>query len=103
MRNYNEITGNIVTLEYILLSRVNDRKKDADLLSEFSLKLNSKINLIPYNPNPDINLKPSSRERINTVQRMLKENGSTVTLRRSRGKDIAGACGQLSALTDKHC
>ncbi len=84
-----------VTFEYVLLEGINDSDEDARRLVKLVEGLPCKINLLAYNENPFIQLKRPPEERILAFQNILLQKHLTVTYRRSRGRDIAGACGQL--------
>lgn len=84
-----------VTFEYVLLEGVNDSDEDARRLVKLVDGLPCKINLLAYNENPFINLKRPKEERVLAFQNILLKKHLTVTYRRSRGRDVAGACGQL--------
>ena len=86
-----------VTFEYVLLDGVNDSQDDAYRLVNLVRGLPCKINLLAYNENPFIAYKRPEESRILAFQRILLESDLTATYRRSRGRDIAGACGQLHA------
>ncbi len=84
-----------VTLEYVLLSGVTDSLEDGRRLARFARAFPSKINLIPFNPHEGSGFEPPSEERISQLCQILSKAGLTVSVRRSRGQDVAGACGQL--------
>jgi 23S rRNA (adenine2503-C2)-methyltransferase len=86
-----------ITFEYILLDGVNDSPEQARQLVRLLAPLKAKINLIAANPSPDTPFAPTPRERIEAFQNYLKDKGLTATLRKSKGADIAAACGQLRA------
>ncbi len=97
LRGHARKTGKKVTIEYIVLPGVNDAEHDAKAIASRLRGLPSRINLIGFNPFPGA---PYSKP---TVKRLLKFREwlerayeGTVTIRRSRGEDIQGACGQLS-------
>jgi 23S rRNA (adenine2503-C2)-methyltransferase len=94
---YAETTGRRVTLEYILLAGVNDRKGDAERLADLANSLPCKINLIPYNPVPHLPWQRPTDEAIQRFADWLFPRCPAVTLRWSQGGDIAAACGQLGA------
>lgn len=94
-RYYFDKTGREVTLEYILLSGVNDRPEHAHELAAVSKKLRSNINLIRYNEVAGLPFVRPDNEDVYRFQAILKEAGRVVHLRASRGRDIAAACGQL--------
>ncbi|MBL0210879.1 MAG: 23S rRNA (adenine(2503)-C(2))-methyltransferase RlmN [Holophagaceae bacterium] len=84
-----------ITLEYVLLSGVTDSLEDGRRLARFAQGFPSKINLIPFNPHEGSGFEPPSEERIGQLCQILSKAGLTVSVRRSRGQDVAGACGQL--------
>jgi len=94
---YAETTGRRVTLEYILLAGVNDRKGDAERLADIANSIPCKINLIPYNPVPQLPWQRPTDEAIQRFADWLFPRCPAVTLRWSQGGDIAAACGQLGA------
>ena len=94
-RYYFEKTGREVTLEYILLSGVNDQPEHARELAEVSRKLRSNINLIRYNEVDGLPFGRPLNEAVYVFQQILRDAGRVVHLRASRGRDIAAACGQL--------
>lgn len=94
-RYYFDKTGREVTLEYILLSGVNDRPEHANELAEVSRRLRSNINLIRYNEVEDLPFRRPLNDDVYVFQQVLRDAGRVVHLRASRGRDIAAACGQL--------
>jgi len=84
-----------VTFEYVLIRDVNDSEKDALSLSKLVQGIRCKINLIPYNPVEGLPYDRPSEERILAFRDYLYPRAPAVTLRRSKGEDILGACGQL--------
>ncbi len=85
-----------ITFEDVMLEDVNDGEAHARELIAFSKKVSSKFNLIPFNPFPRSEFKRSSPERIRRFAEVLQRGGLTVTTRKTRGDDIAAACGQLA-------
>jgi len=85
-----------ITFEYVLLSGVNDSPEDARQLAALVRDLRVKVNLIPLNPAPGIPYERPSDERIDAFGRELAERRVTVMVRKSRGRDIRAACGQLA-------
>lgn len=85
-----------ITIEYIMLKKINDSEKNAHKLVKCLKDLPCKINLIPFNTFPDTSYKASSNKQINQFAKILKKKGFITTIRKSRGKDIKAACGQLS-------
>jgi 23S rRNA (adenine2503-C2)-methyltransferase len=94
---YAETTGRRITLEYILLADVNDHKHDAERLAEIANSMPCKINLIPYNPVPQLPWRRPSDEAIQRFADHLFPRCPAVTLRWSQGGEIWAACGQLGA------
>ncbi|MBL7923266.1 MAG: 23S rRNA (adenine(2503)-C(2))-methyltransferase RlmN [Bacteroidia bacterium] len=91
-----EKTGTRVTLEYIVFNNFNDSLDDARELAAFARRVVSKINLIEYNPIDGGEFQKTTETKINAFMNELWKNGLVVNLRRSRGKDIDAACGQLA-------
>ena len=85
-----------ITFEYVLLAGVNDSREDARNLAALLQGLHVKVNLIPLNPAAGIPFERPSDERIDAFGRTLAERGITVMVRKSRGRDIRAACGQLA-------
>ena len=91
-----EKTKNRITYEYIVWDGINDDRKDVDALVEFCKFAPSKVNIIEYNPIDDGVFQQANSKAIDLYVKVLEENNITVTVRRSRGKDIDAACGQLA-------
>ena len=89
-------TQNKITFEYILFYNFNDTLEDAENLLKFARQIPSKINIIEYNPISEANFKNTEEDRLEKFANYLKKNKVTVNVRRSRGKDIDAACGQLA-------
>ena len=85
-----------ITFEYVMLDGVNDADTHARELVALAASVRSKFNLIPFNPFPNSGFKRSSPERIRRFAEVLQRAGLTVTVRKTRGDDIAAACGQLA-------
>mgnify|MGYP003339080160 CR=1 FL=1 len=88
--------GRRPTLEYVMLNGFNDSLEDARRLLTWSRGLKTKVNLIEYNPVADTGFTPSSNNRMHAFAAFLNEHGLVCTIRKSRGKDIDAACGQLA-------
>ncbi|MEO8482082.1 MAG: 23S rRNA (adenine(2503)-C(2))-methyltransferase RlmN [Acidobacteriota bacterium] len=86
---------NRITFEYVMLADVNDTADDARRLVRLLNGLRAKVNLLPLNEAPGIPFTRPSDERVNAFAAILAERGLTVSVRRSRGRDIRAACGQL--------
>ncbi|MFQ3327201.1 MAG: 23S rRNA (adenine2503-C2)-methyltransferase [Porticoccaceae bacterium] len=84
------------TVEYTLMDQVNDRTEHARELAVLLKDLPCKINLIPFNPFPGTEYKRVSNTALNRFRDILAAEGYTVTVRTTRGDDIAAACGQLA-------
>jgi 23S rRNA (adenine2503-C2)-methyltransferase len=94
-RYYFERTGREVTMEYILLAGVNDRPEHARQMVSLCRTLRANVNLIRYNEVESLPFKrPASRDVVN-FQEILREGGINAHVRKSRGRDIDAACGQL--------
>jgi 23S rRNA (adenine2503-C2)-methyltransferase len=85
-----------VTFEYVMLDGVNDADSHARELAGFAQHVRCKFNLIPFNPFPRSDFRRSDAERIARFADILRRAGLTVTTRKTRGDDIAAACGQLA-------
>jgi 23S rRNA (adenine2503-C2)-methyltransferase len=85
-----------VSFEYILFDGLNDTPRHARELARLLQNIRCRINLIPFHPIPGSPLEPSPPDRVQAFQERLKASGFITTLRKSRGLDIAAACGLLS-------
>jgi 23S rRNA (adenine2503-C2)-methyltransferase len=86
-----------VTFEYVMLGGVNDANAHADALAALARRCGAFVNLIPLHPGGAMGFSPSPSERIAAFAARLRAKGVEVAVRRSRGLDIAAACGQLRA------
>jgi len=84
-----------ITFEYVLLAGVNDSPQDARRLAKLVAGVKSKVNLIPLNAAAGIPFERPSDEAIDRFARIVSEHGVDVSVRKSRGRDIRAACGQL--------
>ncbi len=91
-----EKTERIITYEYVVWEGINDRKEDIQALVKFCSYVPCKVNLIEYNPIDDGEFQQASSAAINSYISNLEMHDITVNVRRSRGKDIDAACGQLA-------
>ncbi len=92
-------TGKRITYEYVVWKGINDQQKDVDALVAYCKKVSSKVNLIEYNSIDDGEFQQASPEAIDMYIQTLEANRIVVNVRRSRGKDIDAACGQLANKT----
>lgn len=84
-----------ITFEYVLLKDVNDTAQDARRLVRLLHGIRGKVNLLPLNEAPGIPFERPSDAAVDRFARILSEHGITVSVRKSRGRDIRAACGQL--------
>jgi len=99
--DYAKENGEKIFIEYVLLKDVNDSETCAKQLSKIMSQFPSKLNLIQFNPWPGVKYLPSTDEQTSKFMSIIKNNGHIVTLRKSRGKDILGACGQLKTESER--
>lgn len=91
--------GRMLTFEYIVFKGLNDKPADADGLAAMARKLRAKVNLIPASPVPGLNFRTPSTAEVERFRAWLEERRVRVTVRQSKGRDIAAACGQLAGGT----
>jgi 23S rRNA (adenine2503-C2)-methyltransferase len=84
-----------ITFEYVLLEGVNDTQEDARRLVKLLHGIRAKVNLLPLNEAPGIPFERPSEDRVNKFASILADHDVNVTVRKSRGRDIRAACGQL--------
>jgi 23S rRNA (adenine2503-C2)-methyltransferase len=102
VRHYTEKTGRRVTLEYLLLARVNDEDEHARQLGRLCRGTINHVNLIPWNPADTFGkFEAPSQARVRRFRETLEASGVTVTQRSERGQDIMAACGQLALKRDQ--
>ena len=97
INEYIEKTNRRVTIEYVMLSMVNDSEDNATELADLLRGMNVYVNLIPYNETSHIEYKKSPNDRVMKFYDTLKRRGINVTVRREFGGNIDAACGQLRA------
>lgn len=102
LRRYPLERGREMTIEYVLLAGYNDAPSDAVALARLIRGLHAKVNAIPFNPDPNLPpwMKRPDDEAIDDFVETLVQNGVHVTVRRSKGREIAAACGQLRGKTE---
>ena len=93
---FHEKTGSRVTFEYIIFKDFNDAIEDAEELWHFAKSIPSKINIIEYNPIAEAQYQNTTADKLEQFAEFLKSKKLIVNIRRSRGKDIDAACGQLA-------
>lgn len=93
---FHEKTGSRVTFEYIIFRDFNDCIEDAQELAVFCKNVPCKINIIEYNPIDDGRFQQADSAKVDAFKDFLEERNLIVNVRRSRGKDIDAACGQLA-------
>ena len=94
-REYVNNSERPLTFEYVLLAGVNDTSEDANRLSSLLRGIRCKINLIPFNEFPGNPFRRPTPDVIDAFQQIVRRRGLDVFLRKSRGDDVLGACGQL--------
>jgi 23S rRNA (adenine2503-C2)-methyltransferase len=94
-RRFPATRRNRITFEYVLLASVNDTPEDARRLVRLLGNIRCKVNLIPLNEAAGIAFQRPSEARVNKFAEILSGRGITVSVRKSRGRDIRAACGQL--------
>ena len=97
---WNETTKRRLSFEWSLISGVNDTERHAAELADYAGPLRAHVNLIPLNPTPGYLVVGSPRERIDAFRAALEDRGINVTVRRTRGRSIDAACGQLAHVTN---
>ncbi|MFA4844439.1 MAG: 23S rRNA (adenine(2503)-C(2))-methyltransferase RlmN [Candidatus Margulisiibacteriota bacterium] len=98
IKDYQKITKQRITIEYVLLKGINDGANDLNELYRISQTLDSHINLIQYNPSPGL---PLAAGDVELARARLKGLRANVTIRRSLGREISAACGQLATVMIK--
>ncbi|MDC0005062.1 23S rRNA (adenine(2503)-C(2))-methyltransferase RlmN [bacterium] len=96
LKYFYERTETRVTFEYIIFKDFNDEIQDAQELAEFCKHFPCKINIIEYNPIDDAEFQQASTKKVEAFAAFLENRNLIVNIRRSRGKDIDAACGQLA-------
>jgi 23S rRNA (adenine2503-C2)-methyltransferase len=96
LRYWYQKTKSKVTYEYVVWKGINDTEEHARALLKFAKVVPSKVNLIEYNPIDDGEFKQAPDSVLNMYMDLLEKNGITTRIRKSRGKDIDAACGQLA-------
>ena len=97
LRKFEAAGGRRITFEYVMIDGVTDHLELAHQLAGLVLEFGAHVNLIPYNPIPGPDWRPSRREQIVQFMEALEDRGVRTSIRGPRGRDIAAACGQLRA------
>ena len=96
LKYYHQLTGRKVTYEYIVFENFNDTLQDAEELLQITKWIPCKVNLIEYNPIEAASYRNTGEDKLMAFLKYLADRGVQTNLRRSRGKDIDAACGQLA-------
>ena len=96
IRYFHTKTGSRITYEYLMLGGVNDSLDDARALTEFTKVSPCKINIIEYNPHPGDTFRRTNSDVLEKFIRHIESCNIVITVRKSKGMDIAAACGQLA-------
>jgi 23S rRNA (adenine2503-C2)-methyltransferase len=97
LRKFDAAGGRRITFEYVMIEGLNDAPELARELVEIVQPFDAHVNLIPFNPIPGTDWRPSRKERLQRFAAVLESRGVKSTIRGPRGRDIAAACGQLRA------
>ena len=97
LRRFEAAGGRRITFEYIMIDGINDSPEEAAELAAVVGEFPAHVNLIPYNPIPGNDWRPSPTARIKAFAQILEDERIPVSVRTPRGRDIAAACGQLAA------
>ncbi len=99
-RKYRLSPRQSIMFEYILLKNINDSPDDANRLAKLLRSIKAKINLIPFNEYEGSEFKQPGEDVINNFKEILRKNNYITVIRRSKGRDISAACGQLRVRQD---
>jgi 23S rRNA (adenine2503-C2)-methyltransferase len=97
LRAFDEAGGKRITFEYVMIDGVNDGLEEADALAALVREFTAFVNLIPFNPIPATEWRPTPPPRLAEFSARLSRRGVSAYVREPRGRDIAAACGQLKA------
>lgn len=101
LEQYSKENRSYITLEYVLLSGINDSIEDAKRLVKIATMLGAKVNILCYNTSKDSFFKASSPEVLSEFSNIVRASGVISVVRQSRGSDISAACGQLILKKEK--
>ncbi|MCU1364061.1 MAG: putative dual-specificity methyltransferase RlmN [Acidimicrobiaceae bacterium] len=99
-RTWLEVTGRRISFEWALIEGVNDTDQAITELARYAHSLGAHVNLIPLNPTPGYLVRGSSAQRVGEFRDALLGRGVNATVRNTRGRSIAAACGQLATVTN---
>jgi len=97
LKEFREAGGRRITFEYTMIRDVNDAPSLASPLADIAREVGAFVNLIPFNPIPWNDWRPSTPERVAEFAGLLESRGVDAAVRTPRGRDIDAACGQLRA------
>lgn len=97
LRDFDQSGGKRITFEYVMIDGVNDSLADADELADLVSEFTAFVNLIPFNPIPANDWRPTPPAQLERFTQRLTRRGISAQVRTPRGRDIAAACGQLKA------
>jgi 23S rRNA (adenine2503-C2)-methyltransferase len=97
LRVFDAAGGRRITFEYVMIDGVNDEPEQARQLAVLVREFGAHVNLIPFNPIPGTDWRPSAPGRLRAFAAILEASGIPATIREPRGRDISAACGQLRA------
>jgi 23S rRNA (adenine2503-C2)-methyltransferase len=97
LERFDQAGGKRITFEYTMIAGINDALDLVDPLADLATRVGAFVNLIPFNPIPYQDWRPSAPARIRAFALGLERRGVTAAVRESRGRDIDAACGQLRA------
>jgi len=98
---YSSVVKEKITLEYVMLRGINDSMECAKQLVKLMAQFPCKVNLIEFNPWPGVQYLPTERKEMEKFGKIIQDAGYIAIIRRSRGQDILGACGQLKTESEK--
>ncbi len=101
-KKFPRIKNGRTTIEYVLLKDINDDLKSAEKLAELLKDFPFKVNLIPFNPHPELPFERPSQKRVEEFQKFLLSRRILTTIRKSKGINIRAGCGQLRAEIQRH-
>ncbi len=101
-KEYTDETKEMITFEYVLLKGVNDSRDDAHRIVKLTRGIPSKINLIPFNEHPGSGFNRPASKEVGEFQKILMSLGKHVLVRKTMGRDIFAACGQLRSAMEAH-